>query len=256
MKRKMYVAAVGAALMTLSIGMTSFGAGKAGLQQEDPASKGPGVEALVPAGNPVENGEIVPENLKAAAEADQMVVVVGTGGCNADVTLYRKDESGVWQTVWKEAGIVGRGGITEEKREGDGKTPAGTYRFTLPFGLKEDPGAVMPYHRIAQGDYWVDDSASVHYNRLVNTRTTARDWSSAENLAAAYPVYNYALALNYNEDCIPGMGSAIFLHCFTANPDNGSAGCIRLPEERAKELVMTATEQTRIVIAQNLEHLR
>ena len=68
--------------------------------------------------------------------------------------------------------------------------------------------------------------------------------------------HNYALALNYNEECVPGQGSAIFLHCFTANPDNGSAGCIRLPEERAKELVMSATEQTRIIIARDLEHLR
>lgn len=51
----------------------------------------------------------------------------------------------------------------------------------------------------------------------------AKDWNSAENLATAYTVYNYALALSYNEECVPGQGSAIFLHCFTANPDNGSA---------------------------------
>ena len=102
----------------------------------------------------------------------------------------------------------------------------------------------------------MDDSQSAHYNRLVNTSETAKDWNSAENLATAYTVYNYALALSYNEECVPGQGSAIFLHCFTANPDNGSAGCIRLPEERAKELVMSATEQTRIIIARDLEHLR
>ena len=96
----------------------------------------------------------------------------------------------------------------------------------------------------------------VHYNRLVNTGETAKDWNSAENLAAAYPVYNYALSLSYNEECVPGMGSAIFLHCFTANPDNGSAGCIRLPQERAKELVMSVTDRSRIVIAQDLSQLQ
>ena len=66
----------------------------------------------------------------------------------------------------------------------------------------------------------------------------------------------YALALDYNQDCVPGKGSAIFLHCFTASADNGSAGCIRLPEARAKELVQSATGQTRIVIAENMESLR
>ena len=256
MKRNIYKTAAGAVLMALSMAMTSFGAGQAAREAEDTAAKGPGIAAPAPVGNPVENGEIIPGNLGAAGEADQMVVVVGTGGCNADVSYYRKDESGAWQLAWKEAGIVGRGGITDEKREGDGKTPEGTYRFTMPFGLKDDPGAKLPYHKVRQGDFWVDDSQSAHYNRLVNTSETVKDWNSAENLATAYTVYNYALALSYNEECVPGQGSAIFLHCFTANPDNGSAGCIRLPEERAKELVMSATEQTRIIIARDLEHLR
>ncbi len=266
MKRRTYKIAVGAALMALSMAMTSFGAGRADLEAGKTAAGGPGaVDTGAPegagdtaenTGSPVENGEIVPGNLGAAEQADQMVVVVGTGGCNADVSYYRKDETGGWQLAWREAGIVGRNGITDEKREGDGKTPEGTYRFTMPFGLKDDPGAKLPYHKVRQGDYWVDDSQSAHYNRLVNTSETARDWNSAENLATAYTVYNYALALSYNEECVPGQGSAIFLHCFTANPDNGSAGCIRLPEERARELVVSATEQTRIVIARDLEHLR
>lgn len=56
----------------------------------------------------------------------------------------------------------------------------------------------------------MDDSQSAHYNRLVNTSETAKDWNSAENLATAYTVYNYALALSYNEECVPGQGSAIF----------------------------------------------
>lgn len=233
---------------------TSFAAGAAKPVRQE--SGGPGVEVSGRYGAPVQDGVIVPENLKAATEADQLVVVVGTGGCNADVSYYKKDAAGAWTLSWTEAGIVGRNGITQEKREGDGKTPAGTYRFTMPFGLEEDPGAVLPYHRIARGDFWVDDPQSAHYNRLVNTGETAKDWNSAENLAAAYPVYNYALSLSYNEECVPGMGSAIFLHCFTANPDNGSAGCIRLPQERAKELVMSVTDRSRIVIAQDLSQLQ
>ena len=161
MKRNIYKTAAGAVLMALSMAMTSFGAGQAAREAEDTAAKGPGIAAPVPVGNPVENGEIIPGNLGAAGEADQMVMVVGTGGCNADVSYYRKDENGAWQLAWKEAGIVGRGGITDEKREGDGKTPEGTYRFTMPFGLKDDPGAKLPYHKVRQGDFWVDDSQAV-----------------------------------------------------------------------------------------------
>lgn len=204
----------------------------------------------------VRDGRIYPENLEAAGEADQLVVAVGTGGCNGDVYYYKKDQQGQWELAWKEAAIVGRNGITWDKEEGDGKTPAGTYRFTMAFGLKEDPGTVLDYHLIDAQDYWVDDPKSVYYNQLVNTRDTAPDWDSAERMAAVSPAYNYGLALSYNEERVPGKGSAIFLHCFTANPDNGSAGCIRLPEERAKELLSSVTADSRIVIAPELSQLK
>lgn len=218
-------------------------------------SKGAGAGESTDTGAPVIDGVIQPRNLKAAETADQMIVVVGTGGCYADTYYYKKGEDS-WDMVWKEASIVGRGGITSDKKEGDGKTPAGTYGFTVAFGLKEDPGSILSYHKVVKGDYWVDDSSSAYYNKLVNTSSTPKTWNSAENLAAASPYYNYALALDYNSDCVPGKGSAIFLHCFTASADNGSAGCIRLPEARAMELVRTATERTRIVIAEDLGHLQ
>lgn len=207
-----------------------------------------------PAAPPVLNGVIQPGNLAAAKDADQMIVVVGTGGCQGDVYYYSKTNDS-WDLIWKEAGIVGRNGISADKAEGDGKTPAGTYSFPMSFGLKENPGSILPYHQVVKGDYWVDDGDSAYYNQLVNTSVTPKSWKSAENMASASPYYNYALALDYNKDRIPGKGSAIFLHCFTAKADNGSAGCIRLPEDRVKELVQTVTDKTRIVITPDLDQL-
>ena len=241
--------------------LTAMAAGSTGAgTAPDPKEQGPGVIAASEAepeekGAAVENGIIQPQNLEGAKDADQLVVVVGTGGCGADVYYYKKSGE-AWEMAWKEAGIVGRNGITDQKAEGDGSTPSGTYGFTMAFGLRENPGSILPYHKIAKGDYWVDDSASPYYNKLVNTSQVAKNWNSAENMASASPYYNYALALNYNEACEPGKGSAIFLHCFTASRDNGSAGCIRLPQERAKELVQSATERTKIVIAPDLERLK
>lgn len=260
-----------AGAMTAPASATVTG-GSARLSQE---SGGPGSQSETAAseenalkkGPAVLDGVIQPQNLDASLSADQLIVVAGTGGCNADVYYYKKAEDGenaestestvnTWNMVWKEAGIVGRGGITDQKAEGDGCTPAGTYGFTMAFGLKDDPGSILSYHKIVKGDYWVDDPASAYYNKLVNTAQTPRSWNSAEHMASASPYYNYALALDYNGDCVPGKGSAIFLHCFTATADRGSAGCIRLPEERAKELVQSVTSRTKIVIAPDLEHLK
>ena len=154
---------------------------------------------------------------------DQLILVKGTVGCEADISYYVHMQNG-WQHMWTEPGYVGSKGITE------------------------DTGSVLPYHQIVQGDIWVDDPASAYYNRLVNTSSVSKDWVSGENLIQASPYYNYALNLTYNADCVPGEGSAIFLHCFMDSSYKGSSGCICLPQERMEELIKNVTSDTKIVI--------
>ena len=86
-----------------------------------------------------------------------ILTVAGTGDCNADISYYKK-ENGNWELKWTEKGYVGRNGITDTKKEGDGATPSGVYSFDLAFGLLDDPGSVPPYHT-TKGDFWVDLSS-------------------------------------------------------------------------------------------------
>ena len=58
----------------------------------------------------------------------------------------------------------------------------------------------------------MDDPESRYYNRLVDASQVEKDWDSAEHLVDVSPYYNYALSLTYNEEAVPGKGSAIFLH--------------------------------------------
>ena len=247
-KKKIWAAGLLACIvMAESVVLGGFGAitsRAAGRADVSPSEGGPGCTS-----------DIVPEDLSAAASADQLIVVVGTGGCRADISYYKKNGES-WKKMWKEAGYVGRNGITADKAEGDGATPEGIYRFDLAFGLLDDPGSNLPYHKIEEGDFWIDDPSSSFYNQLVNTERQEKDWNSGENLMEASPYYNYALSLTYNQERIPGKGSAIFLHCFKTSEDKASSGCICLPEERVKELLEAVTEDTMIVIARDREHLR
>ncbi|MFQ9701674.1 MAG: hypothetical protein ACLR0U_03480 [Enterocloster clostridioformis] len=111
------------------------------------------------------------------------------------------------EMAWKEAGIVGRNGITDQKAEGDGSTPSGTYGFTMAFGLRENPGSIraptIKSQKAITG--WMIQPVPIITSWL-NTSQVAKNWNSAENMASASPYYNYALALNYNEACEPGRG--------------------------------------------------
>lgn len=204
-------------------------------------------------------------DLKAAKDTDQLILVVGDGTSKVSVSYYTKEgesvkagpgvTTGTWQEVFVTEGVYGKNGATGEKREGDGKTPTGTYNLTMAFGIKETPGSILPYHQIQQGDYWVDDSNSTYYNKLINVNQTRQSWSSAEDMMASAPYYNYGLVLDHNKDCVPGAGSAIFMHCTKSVNDTGSQGCIRIEEELMKKLVQSVGEKCKIVIVSDVSQL-
>ena len=102
-----------------------------------------------------------------AGDTDKIIVVRGQGG-SAVRTAYYRAEDGAWGQVFETSGVWGLNGCSADKVEGDKKTPTGVYRFNLAFGILDDPGAVLPYHKVTAEDYWVDDPESRYYNRLVD----------------------------------------------------------------------------------------
>ena len=215
------------------------------------AQSGPGMDLVTAAdGRTVrEEDRDVLADPEITGDTDKILVVRGQGGASVRVAYYR-EESGAWSQVFGTEGVWGLNGCTDDKREGDKKTPCGVYHFNQAFGILDDPGAVLPYHKVTEDDYWVDDPDSRHYNRMVNASQVEKDWNSAEHLIQVSHYYNYALSLTYNEEAVPGKGSAIFLHC-TAEGYPGSSGCICIPEPEMKTILCQADERTKIVILEN-----
>lgn len=171
------------------------------------------------------------DNLKVAATANQILTVVANGS-SATVSLHNKGVDGHFFQVLSGDATIGRNGIGKS-REGDGKTPRGQYGFLFGFGIKANPGTLLSYTQVDGTCYWVDDPSSAYYNRFVSTKNVVKDWKSAENLLCAGQSYNYALALNYNQACVPGAGSAIFIHC----RPTGGAGCVAVDESLMLQIV-------------------
>jgi L,D-peptidoglycan transpeptidase YkuD (ErfK/YbiS/YcfS/YnhG family) len=121
---------------------------------------------------------------------------------------------------------VGYDGIAApgRKREGDGRTPSGTYGFSFFFGVDPSPGVAFPYRHAYSYDYWDDDPASPRYNEWVDAKTAnpGRNPEMMQNI----PAYDYAAVIAFNTARTPGLGSAIFLHVGTGT---ATAGCVSLP---------------------------
>jgi L,D-peptidoglycan transpeptidase YkuD (ErfK/YbiS/YcfS/YnhG family) len=124
------------------------------------------------------------------------------------------------------AGHLGRNGVAAAgaKREGDGKTPSGSYPMRTGFGVYRNPGFASTWLVTTSRDVWVDDPRSSLYNLRSRTPVNGR-WRSAEALHQS-PAYNYSQVIGYNEGRVRGRGSAIFLHVDQAR---GTAGCVSLP---------------------------
>lgn len=161
-----------------------------------------------------------------AAQNEKQIMVVAATGSSAVLSLHNKDADGNWKEMFSTKASIGKNGIGKSK-EGDHKTPRGSYRFTRGFGIKRPDSVNLPYTQVDGNCFWVDDPASKYYNQFVNLGSVEKDWNSAESLAGSGKSYNYALAINYNEACVPGKGSAIFLHCLPT----GGAGCIAVSED-------------------------
>ena len=150
--------------------------------------------------------------LDCANQTDQIVLVDYTGGSKAVLSLHEKVD-GVWTEVLSCDAYVGKNGIGKTK-EGDKKTPEGTYNLTTPFGIKDDPGAQMPYTKVTKYHYWCGDSSSEYYNQLVDERKVDRKHTSSDEYLIKYKgVYNYCMFIDYNAEGTPHKGSCIFLHC-------------------------------------------
>jgi L,D-peptidoglycan transpeptidase YkuD (ErfK/YbiS/YcfS/YnhG family) len=121
---------------------------------------------------------------------------------------------------------VGYNGIAApgKKREGDGRTPSGTYAFSFFFGVKPDTGFSFPFRHAYRYDFWDDDPASALYNEWVNARK--HNPGARPEPMHQVPAYDYAAVIAYNTSRTPGLGSAIFLHVGTGT---STAGCVSLP---------------------------
>jgi L,D-peptidoglycan transpeptidase YkuD (ErfK/YbiS/YcfS/YnhG family) len=130
---------------------------------------------------------------------------------------------------------VGYNGVARpgRKREGDGRTPSGSYGIGFFFGVQRRLAFSFPYRHAFSYDYWDDDPASARYNEWVNAR---RDYPGAEpEPMHQVPAYDYAAVIAYNTARVPGLGSAIFLHVGTGT---ATAGCVSLPRLRLIKILL------------------
>ncbi len=209
---------------------------------------------------PVEKGSdrcqlpLPADQLGSIGSAKQIIIV----NTKYTTDFHAKVDTFEWQgSRWEHVfasipAVIGKNGLAEQKREGDGKSPAGTFTLGTMFGSASRPeGVKWKYRQTTENDFWVDDPNSPLYNTWQTGPAKGR-WNSAETLKRSDGQYKYAIVINYNDQRIPGRGSAIFMHLWSG-PDRGTAGCTAMAEADLLKIMRWLEPGKKPVIVQTTE---
>jgi D-alanyl-D-alanine dipeptidase len=122
-----------------------------------------------------------------------------------------------------------------QKREGDGRAPAGVFFITGSFGYFDTPTQKIPYIKSNQELICVDDVNSSYYN-TITTDPKAKEAKSFEKMRRSDKLYELGLTISHNKKHTPYYGSCVFLHVekFRGSP---TSGCTSMSKKDLRTLM-------------------
>ena len=143
---------------------------------------------------------------------------------------------------------IGKKGLSLKKKEGDKKTPKGTFHIDKLYfrgDKKYDIKTSLETIKIKKNMGWCDDvNYPKQYNKLIKIKKNIRH----EKLKRKDNKYNLLIPIKYNFDKPKvGLGSCIFIH-LTKNY-KPTAGCIALKEKDFLIMLKIINKDTKIIIS-------
>ena len=163
------------------------------------------------------------------------------------MTIYVKNKHTLQIDKFKFKCCIGKKGSTRNKKEGDKKTPKGTFEIENLY-FREDrikkPLTLLKCIKIKKDMGWCDDiNFPEKYNKLIKIEKRIRH----EKLKRKDYKYDLFIPIKYNfKKPIVGMGSCIFIH-LTKNY-RPTDGCIALKEKDFLILLKLINKDSKIRI--------
>ena len=142
---------------------------------------------------------------------------------------------------------IGKNGLSKRKKEGDKKTPRGSFRLGSLYYRKDRIKFIkskLNHVKINIKMGWCDDvNVPKKYNKLIKINNKIRH----EKLYRKDNKYDLFIPIKYNwKKIVPGKGSCIFIH-LTKNY-NPTAGCIALKKKDFFIMLKLINKNTKIII--------
>ncbi|EFL49208.1 conserved hypothetical protein [Solidesulfovibrio fructosivorans JJ]] len=204
------------------------------------------------------------------SDCRQLVLVVSPR-MNATTAVLRRFVRQGPQAPWHEVGqgvscLLGRGGLGygrglvpmpagPEKKQGDGRTPAGFFSLPEAFGYADDQtaraaGVRLPYTMVTDRVACVADPAVPQFGRVVGPEERPEGgFARQERMVRADKANIWGVVIGHNREApVAGAGSCVFVNVRPAGgpPTGGSIGC---PEAAAAALTAWLDPAAKPVLA-------
>jgi L,D-peptidoglycan transpeptidase YkuD (ErfK/YbiS/YcfS/YnhG family) len=142
---------------------------------------------------------------------------------------------------------IGKAGLTNDKREGDLKTPKGLFKLGILYFRKDRINLLKSEIRqkeIKKSMGWCVDIKSKKYNKEIKYPFRYK----SEKLFRADSQYNILIHIKYNNTpVVKKKGSAIFLHICAKNY-MGTRGCVAIKKKDFLKIIPLIKKNTKILI--------
>ncbi len=141
--------------------------------------------------------------------------------------------------------LLGKNGITSSKKEGDLKTPRGS--FILKYVMyradrTKKPKTHLPTYIIRKNHVCCDNPGCPKYNTIIETKNL----DLSEKLWRKDSLYDIVIVIGYNDNpVIKGKGSAIFLHLSKRNIIT-TEGCVAIDKKNMINLLKYPIKKIKI----------
>ena len=224
------------------------------------------------------NGPVARHSAWPDRQVRQLVLVLTPDwdASSGQLQHFERVGEGRWQPLGSPTRVsVGRAGSAwglglhpaqpgTQKREGDGRAPAGVFALGPAFGYAPTDRTRMPWLALEATDWCIDVPGSPYYNRLVDRREVGEQAIAGSSEPMRRDIhlngdqrYRQGVVIEHNAGGIDGAGSCIFVHLWQT-PGQPTAGCTAMDEGTMRALLdwLDPAARPRLVLLPQIEYDR
>ena len=163
------------------------------------------------------------------------------------LVYFSRNEMGEWEEFFSVEGFLS-GDMLNGK-----EITYGVYSPQTTFGVKENPGSLLPYQYLTTNDYWCLDPSDELFGNIVTVYKREEQPISGIKMESLKTFCNYGMILKPEME---GTGyPALVVNCLQMENNDGTFCGLQIPEQYMRIFVQSLDENTRVIISDSLESL-